>query len=199
MKTQNINMRRSGFTIIELVITMSLMVIITAISISLIAISAKTAKLSNGAYTQVNELRLAKKLVQDWISSFDTTTYTFASSGGTLVASSNSEVRSCGITGGGFSAEYPGEDVTKTAVFTEIKATKFSLMAIYNNTGCLVSCTLTYNGGESESTFTYCLRAAAYTSEIIGEPSQEESSGTISEESAVSVDISIESSAAESS
>ncbi len=199
------SVRRGGFTLIELTVTMALVAVITTIAVGIVALISKTAGYSENALVRTTELRRARNEITLWASSFDSAECVFDVAANQLTAIKGTGAKTCGITDGVMRLQPRDGDETDETEFTVITEAVFALLPKYEgvvSTGGLVSCTLKYDGGDSDYTFVFYIRCAECTGDT---PAPEESapsdtssgdtsSGDTSSEESVPVSVSGESS-----
>lgn len=180
---------RRGFTLVELVVTMALVVTISATAIGIVVITSKTVGTGENLYARITELRNTKTAVILWATSFDDAENTLVVENNRLSVknSKGEEVAFLAIDDGrlylakNISAgdSLDGEDVQSNEMgetkFTVIKSASFELLNKIQNdeiptdtnskpdvSGNLIKCTITYTyeNGEDIYTFVFVLRAA---------------------------------------
>ena len=154
---------RRGFTVIELVITMALVVTISATAIGIVAISSRTVGYGENVLARITELRTTKSDITLWASSFDAAEYTVSVYADHLaVTNGDSENTAvCRIAEGILHITQKDSGEMSETEFTVIKSAEFALMESDKNGG-LISCriTFTYESGEEVFGFVFCVRAA---------------------------------------
>lgn len=133
---------RRGFTLVELVVTMALVVTISATAIGIVVITSKTVGTGENLYARITELRNTKTAVILWATSFDDAENTLVVENNRLsvINSKGEEVAFLVIDGGrlylakNISAgdSLDGEDVQSNEMgetkFTVIKSASFELL-----------------------------------------------------------------------
>jgi prepilin-type N-terminal cleavage/methylation domain-containing protein len=133
---------RRGFTLVELVVTMALVVTISATAIGIVVITSKTVGTGENLYARITELRNTKTAVILWATSFDDAENTLVVENNRLsvINSKGEEVAFLAIDGGrlylakNISAgdSLDGEDVQSNEMgetkFTVIKSASFELL-----------------------------------------------------------------------
>jgi prepilin-type N-terminal cleavage/methylation domain-containing protein len=133
---------RRGFTLVELVVTMALVVTISATAIGIVVITSKTVGTGENLYARITELRNTKTAVILWATSFDDAENTLVVENNRLSVknSKGEEVAFLAIDGGrlylakNISAgdSLDGEDVQSNEMgetkFTVIKSASFELL-----------------------------------------------------------------------
>lgn len=133
---------RRGFTLVELVVTMALVVTISATAIGIVVITSKTVGTGENLYARITELRNTKTAVILWATSFDDAENTLVVENNRLsvINSKGEEVAFLAIDGGRLSLaknisagdSLDGEDVQSNEMgetkFTVIKSASFELL-----------------------------------------------------------------------